>query len=58
MKSKAAALLKAESYSRSPCGERGLKSDCLGVVECGVESLPVRGAWVEMQVLRSLITRI
>ena len=33
---------------RSPCGERGLKS--LHVLNFGnnVESLPVRGAWVEM----------
>ena len=33
---------------RSPCGERGLK--CFGVklLDGVAESLPVRGAWIEM----------
>ena len=33
---------------RSPCGERGLKSQCaVSCAQCPV-SLPVRGAWVEI----------
>ena len=33
---------------RSPCGERGLKFEAVGVLD-GVEaSLPVRGAWIEI----------
>ena len=36
-------------YRRSPCGERGLKSDEIAVrVRVPAWSLPVRGAWVEM----------
>ena len=34
--------------SRSPCGERGLKFVVGGVPPPGGQSLPVRGAWVEM----------
>ena len=34
--------------SRSPCGERGLKYDADVSVSHLVESLPVRGAWVEI----------
>ena len=34
--------------SRSPCGERGLKSRRIPTVGECVVSLPVRGAWVEM----------
>ena len=33
---------------RSPCGERGLKYDADVSVSHLVESLPVRGAWVEI----------
>ena len=37
-------------WRRSPCGERGLKSDATDK-GCGIiVSLPVRGAWVEMSV--------
>ena len=35
--------------SRSPCGERGLKSAPCGSICRGRRSLPVRGAWVEIQ---------
>ena len=34
--------------SRSPCGERGLKSFAAALVRRRPSSLPVRGAWVEM----------
>ena len=34
--------------SRSPCGERGLKSLCQVEVLCTPPSLPVRGAWIEI----------
>ena len=33
---------------RSPCGERGLKWVFMVIMGDDVESLPVRGAWVEM----------
>ena len=33
---------------RSPCGERGLKCACQQRVSDLVESLPVRGAWIEI----------
>ena len=40
----------ASAYgSRSPCGERGLKSRGTGFVPPETRSLPVRGAWIEMQ---------
>ena len=34
--------------SRSPCGERGLKSYHLVLEDRPLVSLPVRGAWIEM----------
>ena len=34
--------------SRSPCGERGLKSDFSARLTAKHTSLPVRGAWVEI----------
>ena len=34
--------------SRSPCGERGLKSFCTMPVSAEIWSLPVRGAWIEI----------
>ena len=34
--------------SRSPCGERGLKSSCFATSACDQPSLPVRGAWIEI----------
>ena len=34
---------------RSPCGERGLKSLPRAPAHATRPSLPVRGAWVEMQ---------
>ncbi len=37
------------SRSRSPCGERGLKSGRSAGLSAGMVSLPVRGAWIEMQ---------
>ena len=40
----------AREGRRSPCGERGLKSPFGGdAVHDAGASLPVRGAWVEMQ---------
>ena len=33
---------------RSPCGERGLKCHILLATLCRLESLPVRGAWIEI----------
>ena len=36
-------------YGRSPCGERGLKSAWRGWRKCWTESLPVRGAWIEIR---------
>ena len=35
--------------SRSPCGERGLKFPASSRKQGGAESLPVRGAWIEIQ---------
>ena len=41
-----------KNYSRSPCGERGLKYRVLVLVlvlvQVLVQSLPVRGAWIEI----------
>ena len=33
---------------RSPCRERGLKYNCVGVRQQQTLSLPVQGAWIEM----------
>ena len=38
-----------EPNSRSPCGERGLKLSQGAQNLDGILSLPVRGAWVEME---------
>ena len=38
----------ASVAGRSPCGERGLKSDGVVIVGGHPASLPVRGAWVEI----------
>ena len=35
--------------SRSPCGERGLKSIANGILSDVTKSLPVRGAWIEIK---------
>ena len=35
---------------RSPCGERGLKFSVLPIMASEVKSLPVRGAWIEIEV--------
>ena len=35
-------------FRRSPCGERGLKSPLESLASNDNESLPVRGAWIEM----------
>ena len=35
--------------SRSPCGERGLKSSPPAACRRRTPSLPVRGAWIEMR---------
>ena len=34
--------------SRSPHGERGLKSEASLYGQCNTASLPTRGAWIEM----------
>ena len=34
---------------RSPCGERGLKSEMSAIAALIAASLPVRGAWIEIQ---------
>ena len=34
---------------RSPCGERGLKSQALRAQRMRLQSLPVRGAWIEIE---------
>ena len=36
---------------RSPCGERGLKSSPRRLTPLTSASLPVRGAWIEIQVI-------
>ena len=36
---------------RSPCGERGLKSAEVHETRNAEQSLPVRGAWIEMYTL-------
>ena len=38
----------ATDICRSPCGERGLKSECVPLLHLKRKSLPVRGAWVEI----------
>ena len=35
-------------FSRSPHGERGLKLVLTGTVRNVIESLPTRGAWIEI----------
>ena len=37
--------------SRSPCGERGLKFSVLPALAESRQSLPVRGAWVEITII-------
>ena len=37
------------SPCRSPCGERGLKFQQISALTGIVQSLPVRGAWIEIQ---------
>ena len=51
LKWKNAALLLKRS-SRSPCGERGLKSSWGRRSSRRWRSLPVRGAWVEMRMVK------
>ena len=41
-------------WGRSPCGERGLKSIDTGGTAKYVESLPLRGAWIEIFEIPSL----
>ena len=36
------------THGRSPCGERGLKCDCIADSAKQRASLPVRGAWIEI----------
>ena len=40
------------SVGRSPCGERGLKFASQPEIALLMQSLPVRGAWVEIHALR------
>ena len=42
---------------RSPCGERGLKLSAASATCTDAESLPVRGAWVEISDALSKDTR-
>ena len=42
--------LSSAGRSRSPCGERGLKSFWKQLLLPTTESLPVRGAWIEISV--------
>ena len=42
-------LQPAEHLGRSPCGERGLKSQTRNALWTSWRSLPVRGAWIEIQ---------
>ena len=37
-------------YSRSPCGERGLKLALIVKICTKKQSLPMRGAWIEIYV--------
>ena len=37
------------AFCRSPCGERGLKSAFILALRALRESLPVRGAWIEIR---------
>ena len=39
-------------FSRSPCGERGLKYAGISAAVDKAKSLPVRGAWIEIQSFR------
>ena len=39
---------KNASESRSPYGERGLKCLCGSIVVCGLQSLSLRRAWIEI----------
>ena len=41
-------LVRCGAFCRSPCGERGLKLIVRFPRLCRVESLPVRGAWIEI----------
>ena len=43
------------SGSRSPCGGRGLKSYIMNFVFDGLESLPLRGAWIEIFALPDIM---
>ena len=38
-------------HGRSPHGERGLKSKAVEFLVCICQSLPARGAWVEIAIL-------
>ena len=42
-------LFAQEVFRRSPCGERGLKYPALPPFSCALPSLPVRGAWIEIE---------
>ena len=44
--------------SRSPCGERGLKSPLVRPCGITIPSLPVRGAWVEMLLFCACTTKV
>ena len=49
-----------EKTGRSPRGERGLKSKIELETDQGLESLPSRGAWIEMDIdqLRQKIEKV
>ena len=48
LKSPAAEKCFRPAGSRSPCGERGLKFRIFSISHHAAESLPVRGAWIEI----------
>ena len=43
---------RADGQSRSPCGERGLKYNIASYKKRDAVSLPVRGAWIEIDSLQ------
>ena len=46
------------AYGRSPYGERGLKSGGGGLHPAAPESLPLRGAWIEINFVGGAMTKL
>ena len=53
MKLSSLAYFFAPHVSRSPCGERGLKSPVNSQPQMVMASLPVRGAWIEIGIYQT-----